>query len=202
MAVLIVLLYCAGVLRTGNCRWSLGRQRIAWTELIKIDRTCARTPMASNDIGTPTDWRKRQPLPIAACAQSCGLVPLGVRMRLRKPRAQGKPIFLSIGYSTCHWCHVMEARSFENPEIAGILNDKFVSIKVWSEERPDIGQRLHGVVQAATGGGAGPWALWLTPEPKPVWRRNLFPTEDRQGISALECAAAIASAWQKKSRGN
>ena len=115
-----------------------------------------------------------------------------------KARAQGKPIFLSIGYSTCHWCHVMERESFENPEIAGILNDKFVSIKVDREERPDIDSVYMAFVQAATGGGGWPMSVWLTPDLKPFDGGTYFPPEDRQGnIGFKNVLQQIASAWQK-----
>ncbi len=79
-----------------------------------------------------------------------------------KARREDRPIFLSVGYSTCHWCHVMEHESFENEEIAKLMNDNFVSIKVDREERPDIDQVYMTFVQATTGGGGWPMNVWLT----------------------------------------
>src|SRR5947209_20570805 len=82
-------------------------------------------------------------------------------------KKRNKPIFLSIGYSTCHWCHVMERESFENEAIAAILNENFVPIKVDREERPDVDRIYMTYVQATTGGGGWPMSVWLTPDLKP-----------------------------------
>jgi hypothetical protein len=86
-----------------------------------------------------------------------------------KARRENKPIFLSIGYSTCHWCHVMERESFENPEIAQLLNQSFVSIKVDREEHPDVDQVYMTAVTAMTGQGGWPLTAFLTPELKPFF---------------------------------
>src|SRR5580658_2924172 len=83
---------------------------------------------------------------------------------LRRAKAEEKPIFLSIGYSTCHWCHVMEKESFENEEVAAMLNDNFVSIKVDREERPDVDHIYMMYVQAMTGQGGWPLNCFLTPD--------------------------------------
>lgn len=116
----------------------------------------------------------------------------------KKARLQGKPIFLSIGYSTCHWCNVMERESFENLEIAGILNDNFVSIKVDREERPDIDSVYMAFLQAATGGGGWPMSVWLTPDLKPFAGGTYFPPEEHQGnIGLKNVLQQIASVWQK-----
>ena len=92
-----------------------------------------------------------------------------------KARKENKPIFLSVGYSTCHWCHVMEHESFENPQIARILNDNFVCIKVDREERPDVDRVYMTFVQATTGGGGWPMSVWLTPDFKPFFGGTYFP---------------------------
>jgi uncharacterized protein YyaL (SSP411 family) len=114
-----------------------------------------------------------------------------------KARAANKPIFLSIGYSTCHWCHVMERESFENQSIADLLNRDFVPIKVDREERPDIDRVYMTFVQAATGGGGWPLSVWLTPELEPFFGGTYFPPESRYGhpgfASVLE---QLAGAWQ------
>jgi len=108
-----------------------------------------------------------------------------------KARVEGKPIFLSIGYSTCHWCHVMERESFENHELAGFLNQHFVSIKVDREERPDIDRLYMTAVQATTGHGGWPMSVWLTPELKPFFCGTYFPRP--QFVALLE---RIVAAWQ------
>ena len=94
-----------------------------------------------------------------------------------KARAEDKPIFLSIGYSTCHWCHVMERESFENSEIAALMNQGFVSVKVDREERPDIDRVYMAFVQATTGSGGWPMSVWLTPELKPFFGGTYFPPD-------------------------
>ena len=84
-----------------------------------------------------------------------------------KARRENKPIFLSVGYSTCHWCHVMAHESFENEEVAAIMNREFVNIKVDREERPDVDRVYMTFVQATTGSGGWPMSVWLTPDLKP-----------------------------------
>ena len=111
-------------------------------------------------------------------------------------RALQKPIFLSIGYSTCHWCHVMARESFENAAIATLLNDSFVAIKVDREERPDVDHVYMTYVQAATGAGGWPLNVWLTPELKPFYGGTYFPPEDRPGRHGLGTVLnALAHGW-------
>ena len=98
-----------------------------------------------------------------------------------RARRDDRPIFLSIGYSTCHWCHVMEHESFENPAIADVLNRDFVSIKVDREERPDVDRVYMTFVQATTGSGGWPMSVWLTPELKPFYGGTYFPPSSRWG---------------------
>src|SRR6201989_2136028 len=98
-----------------------------------------------------------------------------------RARAEDKPIFLSIGYSTCHWCHVMERESFENEGVAAYLNQEFVSIKVDREERPDIDRIYMSYVQSTTGGGGWPMSVWLTPDLMPFVGGTYFPPQDRYG---------------------
>ena len=99
----------------------------------------------------------------------------------QKARTENKPIFLSIGYSTCHWCHVMEEESFTNPDIAKILNDYFVPIKVDREERPDIDHIYMQAVMAMTGSGGWPMSVFLTPDLKPFYGGTYFPPTDKWG---------------------
>src|SRR5581483_218800 len=101
---------------------------------------------------------------------------------LQRARAENKPILLSIGYSACHWCHVMERESFENPDIARLMNDNFVNIKVDREERPDVDQVYMTAVQALTGRGGWPMTVFLTPDGRPFWGGTYFPPEDRHGM--------------------
>ena len=104
---------------------------------------------------------------------------------LEKARREDKPIFLSIGYSTCHWCHVMAHESFEDEGIAAILNEHFVSIKVDREERPDLDETYMGVVTALTGRGGWPMSVFLTPDLKPFYGGTYFPPTDRGGLPGL-----------------
>ncbi len=112
-------------------------------------------------------------------------------------RIQDKPIFLSIGYSTCHWCHVMERESFENEQIAAILNKYFVAIKVDREERPDVDRIYMAYVQTTTGGGGWPMSVWLTPDLKPFLGGTYFPPENRYGRAGLPALLErVAEAWR------
>src|SRR3954452_4076788 len=95
-----------------------------------------------------------------------------------KAKAEKKPIFLSIGYSSCYWCHVMERESFMDPEIARVLNEKFVSIKVDREERPDVDGVYMTAVQLLQGGGGWPMSVWLTPDKEPFFGGTYFPPRD------------------------
>jgi uncharacterized protein YyaL (SSP411 family) len=113
-----------------------------------------------------------------------------------KSRRENKPIFLSIGYSTCHWCHVMERESFENEATAEMLNRCFVCIKVDREERPDIDRIYMTYVQASTGSGGWPMSVWLTPDLKPFVGGTYFPPDNRYGRAGFPLVLErIAQAW-------
>src|SRR6266480_4635977 len=115
-----------------------------------------------------------------------------------KAQREHKPIFLSIGYSTCHWCHVMAHESFENEEVAAIMNREFVNIKVDREERPDVDRVYMTFVQATTGGGGWPMSVWLTPDLKPFVGGTYFPPEDRYGQPGFKkVLERIATAWKQ-----
>jgi uncharacterized protein len=115
-----------------------------------------------------------------------------------KARRENKPIFLSVGYSTCHWCHVMEHESFEDEKVAAIMNREFVNIKVDREERPDVDRVYMTFVQATTGGGGWPMSVWLTPDLKPFVGGTYFPPEDRYGQPAFKSVLErIATAWKQ-----
>ncbi len=116
-----------------------------------------------------------------------------------RARADDKPIFLSIGYSTCHWCHVMEHESFESGDIAEILNRDFVSIKVDREERPDVDRVYMTFVQATTGAGGWPMSVWLTPDLKPFYGGTYFPPRAQWGRPGFaDVLGEIARAWREE----
>jgi uncharacterized protein YyaL (SSP411 family) len=116
-----------------------------------------------------------------------------------KARTENKPIFLSIGYSTCHWCHVMERESFEDEKIGAFLNEHFVSIKVDREERPDVDKIYMTFVQSTTGSGGWPLNVFLTPELKPFFGGTYFPPDARHGRpSFLQLLQQIAELWRER----
>ena len=118
---------------------------------------------------------------------------------LELARKRDKPIFLSIGYSACHWCHVMEHESFENEQIAEILNENFICIKVDREERPDIDEIYMTAVQLITGSGGWPLSVWLTPDLEPFFGGTYFPPEDRWGRAGFpKIVQQIAQLWQNR----
>ncbi len=114
-------------------------------------------------------------------------------------KAQNKPIFLSIGYSTCHWCHIMEHESFENPKIASIMNRLFINIKVDREERPDLDAIYMSAVQALSGTGGWPMSVWLTPDLKPFYGGTYFPPEERYGRPGFGLVLTqLGEAWEQQ----
>jgi uncharacterized protein YyaL (SSP411 family) len=116
-----------------------------------------------------------------------------------KARAEDKPIFLSVGYSTCHWCHVMEHESFENAQVADVINRHFVSIKVDCEERPDVDRVYMTFVQATTGSGGWPMSVWLTPALEPFYGGTYFPPASRWGRPGfVEVLEEIARVWSEE----
>jgi uncharacterized protein YyaL (SSP411 family) len=118
-----------------------------------------------------------------------------------KAKSENKPIFLSIGYSSCHWCHVMAEESFENPEIAEFLNKHFVPVKVDREERPDIDRIYMNFVQVTTGSGGWPLSVFLTPDGKPFFGGTYFPPHNTRGrLGFMEVLTQIHRAWTE--RGN
>jgi len=112
-------------------------------------------------------------------------------------RSENKPIFLSIGYSTCHWCHVMERESFENEEIAAIMNREYICIKVDREERPDVDRIYMSYVQAATGSGGWPMSVWLTADLRPFFGGTYFPPQNQWGHPGFGAILTqVAEAWR------
>ena len=131
------------------------------------------SPYLPQHAGTPVDWYP------------------GGKAALQKARDEDKPVFWSIGCSTCHWCHVMARESFEDPEIAGILNRHFVSVKADKEERPDAGSIYMAVCQAFTGSGGRPASSFMTWEQKPFFAGTYFPKAGRRSAMTGRSPAGI-----------
>ncbi len=118
---------------------------------------------------------------------------------LQRARELERPLLVSIGYSACHWCHVMERESFEDPEIAALMNDRFVCIKVDREERPDVDAVCMDACQAMNGHGGWPLNAFLTPEQAPFYVGTYFPPESRQGLPSWRAVLdAVSSAWDQR----
>ncbi len=116
---------------------------------------------------------------------------------LARAKLLDRPIFLSIGYAACHWCHVMERESFEDETTARLLNDRFVSIKVDREERPDLDSIYMTAVQAMTGSGGWPMSVFLTPEGQPFYGGTYFPDEPRHGMPSFrQVLEGVSEAWR------
>ncbi|MGM0688060.1 MAG: thioredoxin domain-containing protein [Bacillota bacterium] len=115
-----------------------------------------------------------------------------------KAKKENKPVFLSIGYSTCHWCHVMEKDSFEDQEVAALINEHFIPIKVDREERPDLDQKYMAACQALTGQGGWPLTVFLTPDKKPFYAGTFFPKRSRYGINGMmEILPKLSAFWKE-----
>ena len=141
----------------------------------------AKSPYLRQHAGNPVDWLEWGEAAFA------------------RARAEDKPILLSIGYSTCHWCHVMARESFENAAIAAQLNRDFVPVKLDREERPDVDRVYMTYVQARTGHGGWPLNVFLTPDLKPFFGGTYFPPEDRDGRRGFpSLLGAVAEAWREK----
>jgi uncharacterized protein YyaL (SSP411 family) len=140
--------------------------------------------------------RERSPYLLQHAANPVDWYPWGDEA-FERARDENKPIFLSIGYSTCHWCHVMEHESFENPAIAEVLNAGFVAIKVDREERPDVDRVYMSFVQSTTGSGGWPMSVFLTPELKPFFGGTYFPPSSRWGRPGfLDVLGELSRVWK------
>ena len=118
---------------------------------------------------------------------------------LERARREEKPIFLSVGYSACHWCHVMEHESFEDAATAAIMNEHFINIKVDREERPDLDQIYMAAVQMMTQHGGWPMSVFLTPDLEPFYGGTYFPPQDRHGMPSFQrVLLGVADAWQNR----
>lgn len=140
-----------------------------------------KSPYLKQHVENPVDW---YPWSVEAFA---------------KASREGKPIFLSIGYSTCHWCHVMAHESFEDADVAKLMNETFVSIKVDREERPDLDNLYMTVCQRLTGSGGWPLTIFLTPDKKPFFAGTYFPKKTRFGrIGLLELIPQVGAMWRNR----
>src|SRR3989442_11884389 len=118
---------------------------------------------------------------------------------LARARDEDRPILLSIGYAACHWCHVMEHESFEDPQTAALMNEHFVSVKVDREERPDLDAVYMDAVVAMTGHGGWPMTLFLTPEGEPFFGGTYFPPAPRHGLPSFsQVLSAVAEAYRER----
>ena len=142
------------------------------------------SPYLRQHAGNPVDW-----------------YPWGTEA-LERARREDRPILLSIGYSACHWCHVMERESFENEAIARLMNQYFINIKVDREERPDLDAVYMSAVQAMTGHGGWPMTVFLTPDGTPFYGGTYFPPEDRPGIPSFPRVLAAVAASYRERRGD
>src|SRR6186713_33048 len=118
---------------------------------------------------------------------------------LQKARSENKPIFLSIGYAACHWCHVMAHESFEDEETAALMNQRFVNVKVDREERPDLDSLYMDAVVAMTGHGGWPMTVFLTPLGEPFFGGTYYPPAPRHGLPSFrQVLEAVAEAWRDR----
>src|SRR3712207_5128395 len=118
---------------------------------------------------------------------------------LARSKAEDKPILVSIGYSACHWCHVMERESFEDEQTAALMNERYVCVKVDREERPDVDALYMEAVQAMTGHGGWPLNVFITPDEVPFYGGTYFPPEPRQGMpSWAQVLEAVGLAWTER----
>ena len=118
---------------------------------------------------------------------------------LAHARVENKPILLSVGYSACHWCHVMEHESFEDAETAALMNEHFVNVKVDREERPDLDSLYMDAVVALTGHGGWPMTVFLTPDGEPFFGGTYFPPEPRHGLASFrQVLQAVADAYRER----
>ena len=114
-------------------------------------------------------------------------------------RAADLPVLVSVGYSACHWCHVMAHESFEDPATAAVMNDRFVNVKVDREERPDVDAVTMDATVAMTGSGGWPTTVFMTPEGQPFYAGTYFPPEPRHGLPSFEqVLVAISDAWRDR----
>ncbi|MDB5299305.1 MAG: hypothetical protein JWO87_968, partial [Phycisphaerales bacterium] len=177
----VILLVSLGCVISGRVAWGEGDAKNPDGSFTYTNRLAKeKSPYLLQHAHNPVDWH-----------------PWGGEA-FEKAKKEGKPIFLSIGYSTCHWCHVMERESFEDPAVAKLINENFIPIKVDREERPDVDRVYMAFVQGTTGSGGWPMTVLLTPELKPFFGGTYFPPEDHDGSPGLKTLIArVHEAWGK-----
>jgi uncharacterized protein YyaL (SSP411 family) len=186
---LVALLSC-GVL-AGGALWRLRPNRNAPAPVVAEAAAGASKPVSTNHL-----IGKTTPFLLLHAQNPIDWYPWGDEA-FEKARREQKPIFLSVGYYTCHWCHVMEQESFTDPQIGAVLNRYFVSILVDREQRPDVDRLYMAYVEAATGSGGWPMNVFLTPDGKPFFGGTYFPKDDMGGQPGLRTILLrIAHAWQ------
>ncbi len=183
----------AAALAAGICGAAINQQNTVNAQSNSIVTTSSKQPVHTNRLA-----REKSPYLLQHQHNPVDWYPWGEEA-FAKARKENKPIFLSIGYSTCHWCHVMERESFENEELAKYLNEHFVSIKVDREERPDVDKIYMTFVQSTTGSGGWPLNCFLTPERKPFFGGTYFPPLQKYGQpSFLDVLKHIQKLWETR----
>jgi uncharacterized protein YyaL (SSP411 family) len=161
-----------------------------------MSETTAQAPKFTNALA-----KERSPYLLQHAHNPVNWLPWGEEA-FKKAKAEDKPIFLSSGYSTCHWCHVMERESFENEEVAKQINDNFIPVKVDREERPDVDLTYMTYVQAASGHGGWPMSVFLTPELKPFYGGTYYPPENMPGrIGFKSLLTELTKVWKEDRKG-
>ncbi len=190
---------CTGTIRTGH-RTRYTRRTLPVLALLIVPGALIAAGATENDVEEPQLNRlaeEKSPYLLQHADNPVDWYPWGEEA-FEKARETGKPIFLSIGYSTCHWCHVMARESFADPETGALMNEHFVNIKVDREERPDIDTVYMTYVQATTGTGGWPLSVWLTPDLKPFIGGTYFPPEDtRERPGFRTVLRRVATAWER-----
>ncbi len=187
-AGLVVLTVCMGLLSCGDPTPSLAEA----TEVSTVKADSHATPKHTNRLVDSTS-----PYLLQHAHNPVDWYPWGEEA-LKAAQDQGKPIFLSIGYSACHWCHVMERESFESEEVAAIMNKHFINVKVDREERPDLDEVYMSAVQTMTGRGGWPMSVFLTPDRMPFYGGSYYPPEDRYGLPGFKTVLnSIIGAWSE-----
>src|SRR5262245_1251565 len=170
---------------------------LALTWLVTSSDTFAQSKPATPE-HTNRLAQEKSPYLLQHAANPVDWYPWGEEAFARAQR-EDKPIFLSIGYSTCHWCHVMERESFENDAVAAALNADFVPVKVDREERPDVDRVYMSAMQALGQGGGWPLNVFLTPELRPFWGGTYFPPTRAMGRPGLvELLPRLAEVWREQ----
>src|SRR5262245_1881314 len=184
---------CDGSTPSPARRWPWRSTAGAWRPLSARCPSPARIRMSANRLA-----RESSPYLLQHAHNPVDWYPWGEEAFARA-RAEDKPLLLSVGYSACHWCHVMERESFEDPAIAEVMNRHFVNMKVDREERPDVAHIYMQAVQSLTGRGGWPMTVFLAPDGRPFYGGTYFPPADRHGLPGFpRLLDAIADAWQNR----